>query len=225
MYIIIAGGGVVGRALVRKLMKNKHDLVVIDSDRDVCEAIYSNFGVLTICGNATRIDILQEAGIDKCDAALGVMGNDADNLAFSILSKNYNIEQILVRMREPEYRNAYRLAGASKVAGIVDHLVDSFVNEIEQPQIQRVVSIEGGRAEISIVNLPPDACCAGHTISEIVNNPEFPEECVIAGIFDLRERKLIIPRGQQKIYASSRLFLVGTRENIKQAADYLTTCR
>ncbi len=81
MYIIIAGGGIVGRSLSKKLVK-KHDVVVIDKDQKICERIYSHYGAITINGNATKIETLKEAGIGKCDIALGVMRHDSDNLAF-----------------------------------------------------------------------------------------------------------------------------------------------
>lgn len=225
MYIVIAGGGVVGKTLVQNLMDKKHHLVLIDKDKEVCEAIYSSYGVLTICGSATRIDILEEAGISRGHVAVGVMRNDADNLAFSLLARNFGVEQIMVRMRDPAYESAYQMAGATTIAGIIDLLVYRFVVEIEQPEIEKVVSLKEGRAEISIVTLPARAQCSGMAVSEIVSQENFPKECVIAGIFDEEKNKLIIPRGDQRIYGNNRIFLVASRENIEKAANYLTNCK
>lgn len=225
MYIIIAGGGVVGRTLVHNLVDKKHNLVLIDRDREVCESIYSNYGVLTICGSATKIDILEEAGISQGHVAVGVMREDADNLAFSLLARNFGVEQIMVRMRDPAYERAYRLAGATTVAGIIDLLVYRFVVDIEQPAIERVVSLKEGRAEVSIITLPAKARCSGLTVSEIVSKEDFPRECVIAGIFDEEKNMLIIPRGDQRVYGKNRIFLVASRENIERAAEFFTHCK
>lgn len=225
MYIIIAGGGVVGRTLVQQLVDKKHNIVLIDKDREVCESIYSSYGVLTICGSATRIDILQEAGINQGHVAVGVMREDADNLAFSLLARNFGVQQIMVRMRDPAYESAYKLAGASTIAGIIDLLVYRFVVDIEQPAIEKVVSLKEGRAEVSIVTLPARASCSGLTVSEIVSKEDFPKECVIAGIFDEEENMLIIPRGDQRIYGKNRIFLVASRKNIKRAAEFFTSCK
>ncbi|MFW5992368.1 MAG: potassium channel family protein, partial [Halanaerobiaceae bacterium] len=170
MYIIIAGGGVVGQNLTRELVK-KHDVVVIDTDQRICERIYSNYGAVTINGNATRIETLQEAGMAKCDIALGVMRYDSDNLAFSLLANDAGVEKILVRMREPEYRSAYRLAGATNIGSTTAMLVNRFLIDIEQPDIRQVASIGDGEAEISIITIPRKAKHSGKTISEIVKNP------------------------------------------------------
>lgn len=221
MYIVVAGGGVVGRNLTKRLVEN-HDVVVIDLKEEVCERIYSKYGAVSICGSATNINILRDAGIEKADIAVGVMRNDADNLAFSLLAKNYNVDQIMVRMRDPEYESAYRMAGATSIAGVIDLMVEEFVLDIEQPDVRKVFSLSGGKAEISILIIPKGANCSGTSVSQVVKSEGFPSECLIAGIFDQDKDKLIIPHGNTKIKELNQIFLVGTADNISQAAKVLT---
>lgn len=220
MYILIAGGGILGQNIAKQLVKN-HDVVVIDTDRNICEKIYSNYGAVSVHGDATNIEILKESGIEKCDVALGVMGKDANNLAFTILAKNFGAKKIFVRMREPEYKSAYEIAGATNIASAVNMILDKFVMDIEQPDIRRVASLSNGKAEVSIITIPAKSKCSGETISKIADMKNFPKECVIAGIFDQNSHKLIIPRGNRKIYSSNQVFLVGTHESIEKAAKLL----
>ena len=84
MYIIIAGGGIVGKSITKALVKN-HDVVVIDNDFANCEKITSGYGAVAVQGDATNINTLREAGVEKCDYALGVMGRDSENLLFALL--------------------------------------------------------------------------------------------------------------------------------------------
>ncbi len=220
MYIIIAGAGLLGQKVTKHLVRN-HDVVIIDKNREICEKVYSNYGAVSIHGDATQIEVLREAGIEKCDIALGVMREDADNLVFTLLSKNFNVEKIFVRMREPEYRNAYEIAGATNIAAGVDMLVNKFVMDIEQPDIRKVASISNGKAEVSIITIPNKAKCSGKMISDIVKDEKFPKNCVIAGIFDQQNDKLIIPRGNRKIFSSNQVFLVAPNESIEKAAKFL----
>ena len=220
MYIIIAGGGVVGRKLTQKLVKN-HDVVIIDLDKQTCEKIYAKYGAVSIHGNATKIETLKEAGINKCDIAIGVMRYDSDNLAFSLLANDSGVDRIFARMRESEYRSAYKLAGATNIGASIEMLVNKFFMDIEEPDVRKVVSISEGKAEISIVKIPKRAKCAGKTISEIVKSSEFPQNCVIAGIFDKSKDKLIIPRGNKKIHGNNQVFLVAPEKDIHQAANFL----
>lgn len=220
MYIIVAGGGVVGSTITSKLVRD-HDVVVIDEKQSVAEKIYSKYGAVSVVGNATNIDVLKDAGIEKADVAIGVMDTDSNNLTFTLLAKNFGVEKVLVRMRHPEYEDAYQMAGATNIGAVNEMLVDNFVIDIEEPNIRKVISIGEGSAEVSIVTLPDDFKRNGNTVSEIVNNEGFPNECVIAGIFDQDSHKLRIPRGNTKLYRNDQIFLVATNENMEKAADFL----
>ena len=220
MYIVVAGAGVVGSSITSRLIRD-HDVVVIDEDQKVAEKIYSKYGAVSVVGNATNIEVLKDAGIKKADVAIGVMNSDSDNLSFTVLAKNFGVEKILVRMRNPEYKNAYEMAGATNVGAVNEMLVDNFIIDIEEPNIRKVISIGEGNAEVSIVTLPEEFNRTGSTVSEIVNSEGFPTECVIAGIFDQDSHKLRIPRGNTKLYSNDQLFLVATKENMEKAADFL----
>ena len=219
MYIIIAGGGVLGTTLTSKLVSN-HDVVVIDYDQDICERIYSRYGAISVCGNATQIHVLKDAGIEKCDVAIGAMNKDSDNLAYTVLAKNFGVKNILVRMRNPEYKSAFQLAGASHIGEEMDILVDKFITRIKEPIIRKVASIGQGKAEVSILDIPENSPCSGLSVSEVVNQDDFPDECVIAGIYDQNQDELIIPRGDKKLHEHNQIFLVATRENMEKAAKF-----
>jgi trk system potassium uptake protein TrkA len=220
MYIIIAGGGIAGRNLTKNLVQ-KHDVIVIEKEQSVAEKIYSRYGAVTVLGSATRIDILKEAGIEKCDIAIAVMRDDADNLSFSLLAKNFGVKKILVRMREPEYENAFEMAGATNIAATMELIVDRFITDIEEPDVRKVASLGDGKAEVSILTIPPQSPISGMKISEIVSQKNFPENCVIAGIFDKAQDRYIVPRGNREIFAGNQVFLVASKDDMERAADFL----
>ena len=109
MYIIIAGAGIVGFQVARALVERKHDVVVIDKEIEVCEAVYSEISAMTVHGNATRIKTLMEAGINKADTLLCLMRNDADNIACALLAKSLGI------VREDKFRKYMRWADADRI--------------------------------------------------------------------------------------------------------------
>ena len=222
MYILIAGGGIVGRNLTKALSKS-HDIVVIDSDKQACEHIYAKYGAVSIHGSATNINVVRDAGIERCDYALAVMPRDGDNLLFALLAKNFGVKHIFVRMRDPDYEAAYRLAGATNIGGTVQMMVKKFVWDIENPEIRRVVSLRGGKAEISIVTIPDKSKVSGRTVSDIASSPNFPRNSIIAGIFDLEKDELVIPRGDTIIQSGNQVFIVANREDVSKAHKILTS--
>lgn len=221
MNILIAGGGIVGRNITKALSKD-HNVIVIERDQDLCEKIYSKYGAIAIQGDATNINILREAGIDKIDYALGVMRYDSENLLFSLLCKNFGLKNIYVRMRDPEYRDAYEIAGATNIASAVDMMTKKFILDIQNPDIRRVVSLRNGRAEVSIVTIPKKSSVINVEIKDIASLKNFPEDCIIAGIFDVEKDEFVVPRGHTRIQAGNQVFLVGTSDSVRKAFKVLS---
>ena len=222
MYIIVAGGGLVGGVLIGKLLDNKHDVVLVEQNKALCDKHYAESGVVAINGGATSIEALIEAGIQKTDVLVAATGSDADNLACAILAKSFDVPRIIVRMRNPAYKNAYRVAGVDSIIRVTDLMVSQMMMDIENPEVRRITTIGGGKADIFVIIVPEQAKVAGKSIKDIVSSRHFPSECVFIAVFNEKTEALAIPRGEQIINEGDELFLVSTTENIRQAVDFLT---
>jgi len=220
MRVVIAGAGLVGSGLARRLIDHRHDVTVIDADRAVCERVYSQTGASTIHGSATSIDTLEEAELNKADCAAATMRRDTDNLTFTLLARHLGVERIMVRMRDPRYLEAYELAGATRVLNIVELYLNQFTWEIEEPSMQEVTSFAGGKASIVFVHVPEDSPAAGRTIAEIAKDEGFPDDCVIASVVRPESGKFIIPRGHVSIDAGDRVYLAAQTEVLRRAVRY-----
>jgi len=144
MRVVMAGAGVTGRRLAGKLADGRHDLVVVDLNRDLCEALSAEFGVVAVCGNATDVTTLEEAEIDRADVAVALMRSSADNLAFSLLARGAGVDRIIARMPNPKYRAAYERAGVTSILDVAGMYLDRLVLEIEHPPVRQVASIADG---------------------------------------------------------------------------------
>jgi trk system potassium uptake protein TrkA len=223
MYIVIAGGGAVGEALARALIANKHDVVVIDQDRRVCESLAARTGALVRLGNATDIEVLEEAGLEKAEVAAAVVPSDADNLAFAVLARHFGVSRVIARMRNDKYEAAYESAGVTKIINVVDLFVNQLALEIEQPKLRQVASFGGGKASVTIAVVPERSVAHGKTVADIAKDEKFPKACVIAGIFREEDDEFIIPRGMREVRSGDHLFLVADTTNVGRAAAYLQT--
>ncbi len=219
MYILIGGGGFIGKGITRELVELKHDVVVIDKDSEVCEEIFAKYGAVTIQGDATDLESLESAGIDQCDVAVGLMGSDPDNLAFAILAKHFDIPQVIVRMEDPKYENVFKTVGINNIARVTKILIDQIMVNIMSPELRKVISFD----DINICNfdISENAQCIGKTITEVVSNEGFPRKCTITCIFDESSNSFSIPRGDHIFKPYDRVFLCGLMIDIKEAVRYL----
>lgn len=222
MYIIVAGVGVVGGDLTLKLVEKKHDVVVIDKDKETCDRLYSAAGVVAINGNGAHIETLHEAGINKADVVVGAMREDVDNLTCAILAKSLGVPQIIVRMRNPAYEDAYKLAGVTSIVRVADLMINQMMIEIGHPVVRIITTIGGGRGEIFMLVIPPGARIAGMSVEDIAKMPKFPKQCVFIATYSQESEEISFPRGNQIINEGDEVFLISPTENVKKAADFLT---
>jgi trk system potassium uptake protein len=222
MRVVVAGAGVIGFQVAKMLVTNKHDVVVVDIDRAVCEAIYADTGAVIINGSATDIRILEKAGVRNSDVVACLVRNDSDNIACALLSKSLGVPSIIALLRKPEYEEAYRTVGITQIISTTDLLAHQLLVEIEQPKVRKIISIGGGKADIYAVHIPQEAKCVGLTVKEITQEKNFPRDCVFMGIYHEAKDLFFIPRGDHSLDGLDTVFLVSNGQNIKKATDYLT---
>lgn len=222
MRIIVCGAGVTGYQLIKMLVANKHDVVVIDVNREVCETVYAETGAMTIHGSGTDVRILEKAGAKQAHVMLCLVRNDADNIAIAILSKSLGVKSIIALLRKPEYERAYREIGNTTLISLTDLLLRQLMMEIEQPKVKTIMGLGGGKAEIYAVEIPAEAQSIGMSIREITQEKKFPKECVFVGIYHKDLDTFCIPRGDHDLKEWDTVFLVSNSQYIKPATDFLT---
>ena len=87
MKVTVIGGGKVGYYLVRTLIEHGHEPTVIEYNRAVCEHIANEMDISIICGDATRLEVLENAEIQDSNALVSVTGSDETNLIVCQLAR------------------------------------------------------------------------------------------------------------------------------------------
>ncbi|RMF80790.1 MAG: TrkA family potassium uptake protein [Nitrospirae bacterium] len=221
MYVIIAGGGIAGSSLAAALVERDHDVVVIDTNPEACEALYARTGAVTVCGPATEIATLEEAGIDRADCAIGALYRDADNLTFAVLARAHGVEQIVVKMRDPAYEAVYRSAGVSTICDMIGLFRGRVLAAVEEPGLEVLAPLEGGQAHLVMAEAPHDWPEAGVRVAELARQGAFARDCVLAGILPADGERIVLPRGGDRVRPGDRLFLVVHKEQAGAVARLL----
>ena len=108
MYILIVGGGVMGRELAKSLTGN--DIVIIEKNIETSELSEHEIDAMIIKGDATRMDILEQAGIDDADVILAITGSDEVNFMIAMLGKKKG-KKVIARVNIPENIKLFKQAG------------------------------------------------------------------------------------------------------------------
>ncbi len=224
MYVIVAGGGIAGRRVAMALMERKYDVVVIDIDKNVCEDLYTDYGIVAVHGSASDISTLKEAGIERADIAIGAMYRDIDNLSFALLASSFKVPRIIVKMRDPEYEEAYKRAGATVIASITDLFLNLVIMEVESPLIKRVTPLPGG-SELVMSKVYEGSILEGMRLKEVESLKEFPKGVITVGVFSEKKRKLFPSSEDHVLEVGDDVFFVSPPEAFGKLNQLFAICR
>jgi trk system potassium uptake protein TrkA len=221
MYIVIAGGGLMGTSLAERLIANKHDVLVVDPDPAVCEYLQVELGAMIHVGSATNPRVLEAIGLRRADIAVAMMRNDAENLAFLLLARSHGVPQRLVRMRERDFEQPYLLAGATAIASSVDPLIEQLYNHIEFPGVRSLMRIGKGGIDVFELTVPLEAAVAGQTVEQIVQQPGFPPTCNFVAV-EAPDGGVEIARGQTVVHGGAAVIMLGREVELDAVIELLT---
>jgi trk system potassium uptake protein TrkA len=221
MYVVIAGGGLMGGSLAQRLIENRHDVVIIEREQATADRVAARCGAVVLCGEATDLDLLEEAGMEKADVAVAALPFDAANLSFALLAREFEVPRIVARMRSPRYETAYHLAGVARTIDVGGLFVRDILLEIEHPKLRQVASFAGGKGSIVAVRVPERAAVGGKTLHDLSHDPAFPPQCIITGIFREETDEFVIPSGDRDIRANDLVFLAAYTNAVRKAAAFL----
>ena len=103
MKIVIAGAGDVGFHLAELLAYENQDIVLIDTNLEVLDYAATHLDVLTLHGDVTSIDILEQAQVYDAKMFLAVTTSEKTNLVAAILAKKMGAKQTIARVDNAEY--------------------------------------------------------------------------------------------------------------------------
>jgi trk system potassium uptake protein len=221
MYVLIGGAGLVGLNLAKELVDLGHTIAVIDTDPGACRYAREQVGVMVFEGSAVSTQVLLEAGIRKADAVVAALRDDPLNLALITLAKHYGVPHIVTRMRNRDFAEPYRLAGAHHVISTVDLAVNTMVTAIEYPQVESMMHYEQGQVEVFKLAIPPESHVAGRSVALVARDSRFPEGSLIIGYQSHPHADLMIPNGNTMLEAGSTILVVTKAELLHQVVDYL----
>ncbi len=214
MYIVIIGCGRVGRALVKHLAGEKHEVVMVEKDKEKAEKFAEEIDALVINGDGSKVEILKNANIEKADAVAVLTEDDNTNLAICQLMKTFNIERIVARVNDPEKQSLYLDLKITSAINPYDVTVSYFKNAITE-EGKSVVSIAKGKAEI--LEVSADKKLDNKKIKDI----ELPPGAMIGLIY--RKGEVMIASPDELIKKDDLLILL-TKSDVAKDVSTMLGC-
>ena len=216
MKIIIAGCGIVGTALAENLAKSKHNVTVIEPDEAHLNYINNMADVLTIKGDATAPDVLEEANVKNCDLLIAVTDSDEKNLLMCLVAKKLGVGNTIARIREIQNNKSALLlkdeAGLSLAINPELDAANEIFNSLKYKSTGQVETLAKGSTEVITFVVKPDSILCGVKIMDIQKLTK--TKVLICGI--KRGNDISIPKATMTIQANDTLsFIATTKDTLK----------
>ncbi len=221
MRIVIAGAQEVGTHLAKLLAKEKHDVVLMDSDPSrIAQLTFMN--LMTMVGSPTSIHALKEAGVPECNLFVAVTPNESSNIHACILAANLGARRTMARVDNYETQKAdsaefYRRIGISDLV-YPEMLGGQFIAQaIARPWARQSVELCDGSLLLLAVKVREGAPIVGQKLMDI--GKKHHDAFHVAAI--RRDADLIIPGGNDVVKAEDLVYFI----TLPQKADVVRfTC-
>ena len=203
MRVVIAGAGSVGRSIARELIRNDHEVLLIDKDT-FPSRVARVPSASWLQADACEISALEEAGLATCDVVVGATGDDKVNLVLSLLAKTeFAVPRTIARVNNPRNEWMFDESWGVDVAVSTPRIMTALIEEaVSIGDLVRIFTFQQGLATMVELTLPDDSPYAGARVGDV----PFPGDTVLVGI--IREQHPIAPTPDDTLEPHDELLFI-----------------
>ncbi|NLM00997.1 MAG: Trk system potassium transporter TrkA [Treponema sp.] len=221
MKIIIIGAGFTGTQLAKRLIAEKNDVVLIDSDEKTVRHASNRLDCMVVQAKGNSLQVLEEAGISKADALIALTESDELNMiTCSMVDSVYPKVKKIARVRNYDYYadavNAQ--AGQCRLYGI-DEMVHpdveatrAIVSAVEHGAVTDVIQFNNSSYELTCITVEKGSRLSGVAVQNIRKMTS--KKFLLA--FLERETKATLPIGSTVLEAGDRIGILTEKNNLSE---------
>lgn len=220
-HVVVCGYGRVGRSATEIVRESSRDVVIIERDEQLIEQLRSE-GMVVVAGDATKDEVLREAGLERADGIMICTGSDTDNLFIVLSARTLNPNlNIVARTADTENESKMRRAGANRVVSpyqLGGRFMASVLTKPHVTDFLDVVTLDSGLElwleEVMIADHSP---LAGHTVVEA--DLRRKTGAILVAMLQRETGNTVIPDENTQLQAGDEMFVLGTREQLKKLEE------
>ncbi len=220
MYIIIAGGGEVGYYLSRILLRDGHEILVIECDARKCDMISEDMGDVVLRGDSCEARTLEEVGAARADMLIAVTGDDDDNLVTCQVAKHkFNVPHTIARIKNPRRKALFEKLGIDLTVSSTELILAHIEQELPSHPLIPLLKMKRGGLEVVEVKVAPDSKMAGKKLGDFKMLPN-SMVCLVVG----KEKGPQIPTMDTLLEAEDEIIAVteaGSEEKLRNVLSGL----
>jgi len=218
----IVGGGEIAHYLCVILKNSGIELKIIEKDPKRCDELISAWPELCIInGDAADKQLLLEERVETAGAFIALTNLDEENILLSLFAKNVSSGKLVTKINRIDFDDVIHHLDLDTIiypknitADMIVRYVRAMKNTIGS-NVETLYNIIKGKIEAAEFNVKANSPVSGIPLSEL----KFKNNVLIAAI--LREKKVIIPRGNDIIEPGDAVVIVSDKLAVKDISEIL----
>lgn len=206
MKVAIAGAGAVGRSIARELVRNDHEVMLVERKLEHVEPD-SVPEARWVHGDACELTLLESAELENYDVVIAATGDDKANLVLSLLATTeFGVARVVARVNDPRNEWLFDESWGVDVAVSTPRMLASLVEEaVTVGDLVRLMTLRKGSNLIEIT-LPDTTALAGKPVHKL----RLPRDAALVTI--LRGERVIVPQPDDPLEGGDELLFVASEE-------------
>ena len=207
LFIIVAGAGKMGYNLTKLLVSEKHEVLLVEKDKERYNQLNPELGENVFFGDAAESDVLKNVGANRANVIVAVTGDDETNLIICQLAKiMYMTPRTIARISNPKNEDIFSALGVDNIVNTTKVVNSLIEKEVDPGMLVPILEMKGGRVEIVETEVSSNSPVAGKSIKDI----KLPEECLIVSI--VRDGQVVFPHGNTIINSGDEIMVLISKE-------------
>ena len=220
--VTLLGGSRIAFYLAKMLLSSGTNVTLIDTDRTMCHKFSDLLpGIVTYCGDGTQQELLQEAGLLDQNAFVTLTGMDEENILVAYYAKTQHVSQVIAKVNRDEMARMAGQMGLESVISpkdVVVNVVLRYARALDSSMgssIENLYQLMEGKAEALEFVIRSETHYTNVPLKEL----RLKKNILIGGI--LRDRRAIIPAGDDVILPGDRVVVISSQHRLNTLEEIL----
>jgi trk system potassium uptake protein TrkA len=228
MRIYFAGGGRCAEYVARRLIREGHDVFVMEQDEARCRALEEVLDAKIIPGDVASIEAWRKVGLEQTDMFVACTQWDELNVLACLIANDLAPNAVKsVRLRTPEFaewRSIFEKLNV-KVDRIVhpeSDMVARILRVLSVPGVAEIRDFADGKVKVFSMSVEPGSWLAGQTMESFKATPgaEQTNLCVMC-----RSAQAIIPLNEGEIRPGDLIYVATSAETLDSSLAFMGISR
>lgn len=209
MYIIIVGGGSVGYNLCKALLREGHEVLVLEKDATKCESFEEELGSVCLRGDGCEVSTLAEAGVSRAEVFIAATDEDEDNLvACQVAKHKFGVPRTIARVNDPKNEEIFKKLGIDCPISVTNLILEHIEEKIPTHPLIHLLTMGEEKMEVVEVKILAGSTSVGKPVREL----SLPPDSILALVIR-NGQKPQVPTAHTILKANDRIIALTTTDS------------